>query len=99
MTLVVALAALGPRQAEPMPLLSRTTAISELRSGAVDASLTEDLRRSPTDARRWLALAWIRGLRGAPEAAALARHAQRLDPAHPRLAAESGRLVKAFSGR
>jgi O-antigen ligase len=98
-TLAAVLAAFGPRYDAPLLLSSLPALVSDLRSRALEATLTEDLHRTPTDARRWLALAWLRGCRGGPESVALARHAQRLEPAQPRIAAESERLAKAFSSR
>ena len=53
-----------------------------LRWRSLESNVCEDLRRRPTDASAWLALAWLRAPASRAEAATLASWAVRLDPEH-----------------
>jgi O-antigen ligase len=70
-----------------------------LRLAQAEATLAAHLRHRPGDAEAWLLLGWVRAARGdRVEGAALGRHATRLDPQRPSIAAGADAL-SAFARR
>jgi O-antigen ligase len=63
---------------------SPSAAVRALRLARADSALESAIRRRPADAQAWLLLAYTRAARGeGVAAAALARHAETLDPRRP----------------